>query len=43
MTTFPGVFAVGDCRYGSVKRVAAAVGDAAYAMPHIHDYISQKG
>ena len=35
----PGVFAAGDVRAGSVKRVASAVGEGAVAMPFIHDYL----
>jgi thioredoxin reductase (NADPH) len=38
-TTTPGVFAVGDVRHGSVKRVAAAVGDGSTAIRLIHDYL----
>jgi thioredoxin reductase (NADPH) len=37
-TTLPGVFAVGDVRHGSMKRVAAAVGDGSTAIRLIHDY-----
>ncbi|WP_332888415.1 FAD-dependent oxidoreductase [Allosphingosinicella deserti] len=36
-----GVFAVGDVRAGSVKRVAAAVGDGALAVSSIHAYLAQ--
>jgi thioredoxin reductase (NADPH) len=35
-TSIPRVFAAGDVRHGSVKRVAAAVGDGATAVQHIH-------
>ena len=35
-TTLPGVFAAGDVRYGSVKRVAAAVGEGAAAIQQLH-------
>ncbi|MPZ52568.1 MAG: FAD-dependent oxidoreductase [Acidimicrobiia bacterium] len=38
-TTLPGVFAVGDVRQGSVKRVASAVGAGAIAIQHIHSYL----
>lgn len=38
-TSMPGVFAAGDVRYGSVKRLASAVGDAAIVMPQIHAYL----
>ena len=33
----PGVFAVGDVRYGSVKRVASAVGAGAAAIQAVHE------
>ncbi|WP_257786834.1 hypothetical protein [Cupriavidus malaysiensis] len=36
----PGVFAIGDVRAGSTKRVAAAVGDGAAAIAQIHAYLS---
>jgi thioredoxin reductase (NADPH) len=39
-TTTPGVFAVGDVRHGSLKRVAAAVGDGSTAIRLIHDYLT---
>jgi thioredoxin reductase (NADPH) len=35
-TSAPGVFAAGDCRLGSVKRIAAAVGEGAAAVQFIH-------
>jgi thioredoxin reductase (NADPH) len=35
-TTFPGVFAIGDVRAGSTKRVAAAVGEGAAVVAQIH-------
>jgi thioredoxin reductase (NADPH) len=34
------VFAVGDVRHGSMKRVAAAVGDGSTAIRLIHDYLA---
>lgn len=37
-TSRPGVFAAGDVRSGSVKRVAAAVGEGSMAIRHIHEY-----
>jgi thioredoxin reductase (NADPH) len=40
-TSAPGVFAVGDVRHGSVKRVASAVGDGAMAIRFIHEYLDQ--
>ena len=39
-TSMPGVFAAGDMRHGSVKRVASAVGEGAIAVQLIHDYLS---
>jgi thioredoxin reductase (NADPH) len=38
-TSVPGVFAVGDVRHGSVKRVAAAVGEGASAVRSVHSAI----
>jgi thioredoxin reductase len=38
-TSLPGVFAVGDVRCGSVKRVASAVGDGAVTIPLVHHYL----
>jgi thioredoxin reductase (NADPH) len=38
-TSMPGVFAVGDAREGSVKRVASAVGEGAMAVASVHDYL----
>ena len=38
-TSRPGVFAAGDVRSGSVKRVAAAVGDGAMAVECVHDVL----
>jgi thioredoxin reductase (NADPH) len=35
-TTLPGVFAAGDVRYGSVKRVASAVGNGSIAVQFAH-------
>ena len=39
-TSSPGVFAVGDVRSGSVKRVAASVGEGAAAVAQIHAYLA---
>jgi thioredoxin reductase (NADPH) len=39
-TTTPGVFAVGDVRHGSMKRVASAVGDGSTAIRLIHDFLA---
>ena len=40
-TSRRGVFAVGDVRAGSVKRVAAAVGDGAQVVAAIHKYLAE--
>jgi thioredoxin reductase (NADPH) len=40
-TSMPGVFAVGDVRHGSVKRVASAVGAGSIATQYIHEYLRQ--
>jgi thioredoxin reductase (NADPH) len=37
-TSMPGVFAAGDVRYGSVKRVASAVGAGANAVQSVHEH-----
>ena len=37
-TSVPGVFAAGDVRSGSVKRVASAVGEGAMSIRQIHEY-----
>jgi thioredoxin reductase (NADPH) len=39
-TSMPGVFAVGDVRGGSMKRVASSVGEGATAISLIHHYLS---
>jgi thioredoxin reductase (NADPH) len=39
-TNRPGVFAAGDVRYNSVKRVASAVGEGAMAVQFIHRYLA---
>ncbi|MFZ2017528.1 MAG: FAD-dependent oxidoreductase [Methyloceanibacter sp.] len=40
-TSRPGVFAIGDVRAGSTKRVAAAVGEGAAVVPQIHEVLSE--
>src|ERR1700677_76565 len=40
-TNIPGIFAVGDVRHGSVKRVASGVGDGSVAVQFIHQYLSK--
>jgi thioredoxin reductase (NADPH) len=39
-TSVPGVFAAGDARYRSIKRVASAVGDGATAVRLAHEYLA---
>jgi thioredoxin reductase (NADPH) len=39
MTTRPGIFAVGDVRSGSVKRVAASVGEGSVVVAAIHQFL----
>jgi thioredoxin reductase (NADPH) len=39
-TTVPGVFAAGDVRLDSMKRVASAVGEGAMAVANIHQYLA---
>jgi thioredoxin reductase (NADPH) len=41
-TTMPGVFAAGDVRYGSTKRLASAVGEAAVVTRIIHEYLASE-
>jgi thioredoxin reductase (NADPH) len=40
-TSTPGVFAVGDVRLGSMKRVASAVGEGAGAVQNVHQYLEE--
>jgi thioredoxin reductase (NADPH) len=39
-TSVPGIFAAGDIRHGSVKRVASGVGEGSIAVQFIHEYLS---
>lgn len=41
-TSWPGVFAAGDVRRGSVKRVASAVGEGAMAVKFVHEYLAER-
>ena len=41
-TSRPGVFAAGDVRSGSVKRVASAVGEGAMAVQFVHEYLKER-
>jgi thioredoxin reductase (NADPH) len=38
-SSLPGVFAVGDVRHGSVKRVASAVGEGSIAIHLVHEHL----
>ena len=40
-TSLPGIFAVGDVRSGSIKRVASAVGEGSIAIAFVHQAMSQ--
>jgi thioredoxin reductase (NADPH) len=40
-TGVPGIFAVGDTRAGSVKRVASAVGEGSMGIPLLHRYLAE--
>lgn len=42
-TSHPGVFAAGDVRVGSTKRVSSAVGEGAMAIKVIHEYLAEQG
>ena len=39
-TSLPGVFAAGDVRHGSIKRVASAVGEGSSAIRHVHEHLA---
>jgi thioredoxin reductase len=40
-TSLPGVFAVGDVRHASVKRVASAVGEGAVSVAYVHRWLEE--
>ncbi|MBO9575662.1 MAG: FAD-dependent oxidoreductase [Sphingobium sp.] len=42
-TSMPGVFAIGDVRAGSTKRVAAAVGEGAAVVAQVHQTLQARG
>jgi thioredoxin reductase (NADPH) len=42
-TSLPGVFAAGDVRAGSIKRVASAVGEGSMAVRLVHQYLAASG
>lgn len=39
-TNIPGIFAVGDVRHGSIKRVASGVGEGSICVQFVHRYLS---
>ena len=41
-TSRPGVFAAGDVRSGSVKRVASAVGEGSMSVQFVHEYLKER-
>jgi thioredoxin reductase (NADPH) len=41
-TTIPGIFAAGDVRSGSIKRVASAVGEGSMAVRLVHDHLARR-
>jgi thioredoxin reductase (NADPH) len=40
-TSFPGIFAAGDVRAGSMNRVASAVGEGSMAISFVHKYLAE--
>ena len=40
-TCRPGIFAAGDVRAGSVKRVASAIGEGSMSLHHVHDHLER--
>jgi thioredoxin reductase (NADPH) len=40
-TSLPGVFAAGDIRHGSVKRVAGAAGEGSVTVGSVHQYLAE--
>lgn len=42
-TNMPGIFAAGDVRAGSIKRISAAAGEGSSAVANIHNYLSLNG
>jgi thioredoxin reductase (NADPH) len=41
-TSVPGIFAVGDVRHGSVKRVASAVGQGSVTIQQVHEFLQER-
>ena len=42
-TSSPGIFATGDVRHGSIRRVAGAVGEGSTAIQLVHRYLAESG
>ncbi|RZV42747.1 MAG: response regulator [Acidimicrobiia bacterium] len=42
-TSAPGIFATGDVRHGSIRRVAGAVGEGSTAIQLVHRYLAESG
>src|SRR5215213_8259857 len=40
-TSVPGIFAAGDVRHGSIKRVASSVGEGSMAIAFVHQYLGE--
>lgn len=40
-TSVPGIFAAGDVRYGSIKRVASGVGEGSIVVQFVHQYLKR--
>jgi len=41
-TSIPGIFAAGDVRHGSIKRVASGVGEGSMAIAFVHQYLAER-
>ena len=41
-TSVPGVFAAGDVRHGSIKRVASGVGEGSMSIALVHQYLAER-
>ena len=41
-SSVPGIFAVGDVRHGSIKRVASGVGEGSMAIAFVHQFLAEK-
>jgi thioredoxin reductase (NADPH) len=42
-TSVPGIFAAGDVRHGSMKRVASGVGEGSMAIAFVHQFLAERG